>query len=329
MKNSKKHIFKNIIAGPGFKGLYSNTPDSKKPPQKGENVVSPSGGVKPLPPTGTEGGVFFKTSAPKEQALKQESTKTHNIIANKGWFKGQTKDRSGKEQNPLNKPSPQEAFVEGGPKPSPWKDFLPLISSGAAACLLLIVAPLLPRYFDNSEARGIASFPGCPPQDFRCKREVRKKCKNSTNQNCEAEVWMQLQSKRKRKQQFKERRTMHMIHTGHRKIASIGSSPTLLEVFSFEVLKSRYKVKSLSSRKLDSVEIREGEIPLVLPRLPVLIKNFSSLFPAHHKIKKQNPVLPGTVVYALLDKTDQTVSMVEVTKDSEGRLLSLHLKKEF
>ena len=218
------------------------------------------------------------------------------------------------------------------PPPPPARNLVPFASAAAAACLLLVLAPLLPRYF-GPHNREVASF-SCPPTDGECLRKVRRRCSEKKEEyprylKCQKKVWNEIKERRAKKSQYKKLRVMHLIKTGHRKVASVGSLPRPLDVFSVEVLNSRYEVQS-RGRRVKLVTLLEGSQPIPLPDMEKTFKEFASLFPSHKEIRKHkgHPQQggEGRQVYELLNVKRNVVSEVVVITDNKDRLLSLKVQ---
>ena len=126
----------------------------------------------------------------------------------------------------------------------------------------------------------------------------------------------------------KEKRVLHLIHTGQRKIASIGVKPAVKDVFSLQLLRSRYNIR-WKRDKLVYATLLEGQEPISIPSADEIVNKYSSLFPVHTGIQKMDSGSEEMEIYRLKDRDSisSNAAQVEVLKDIEGKLLSIHVVK--
>jgi hypothetical protein len=168
-------------------------------------------------------------------------------------------------------------------------------------CLMLVSFPFLNQYKPESlPSRGLA----CSPEDKQCRMtEVQKWSKH-------------LQ---------KEKEALHLIHTGQRKLASIGRKPRVKDVFFIELLRSRYDVRWHKGKLVYAVLLKDQE-PVPMPDTGKVVNQYSSLFPAHSSIRKLDSISGDLEVYELKDSEGLNTAQVEALKDVEGGLLSIHVE---
>lgn len=157
----------------------------------------------------------------------------------------------------------------------------------AVACslfLMLVSFPFLNQYKQSSQLRGIAS----------------------------------------EEQRSQEKTVLNLIHTGQRKLASIGRKPAVKDIFSVELLRSRYDIRWHNGKLVYAV-LLENKEPLALPDTHKIVNRYSSLFPSHSSIRKLDSVSGDLEVYELKDSEGLNTAQVESLKDVEGRLLSIHV----
>ena len=126
----------------------------------------------------------------------------------------------------------------------------------------------------------------------------------------------------------KEKEVLKLIHTGQRKIASIGVKPAVKDIFSLQLLQSRYNIR-WKRDKLVYATLLEGQEPVFIPSADEIVNKYSSLFPTHAGIQKVDSGSEEMEIYRLTDRnsTDSNAAQVEVLKDIDGKLLSIHVVK--
>lgn len=126
----------------------------------------------------------------------------------------------------------------------------------------------------------------------------------------------------------KEKKVLQLIHTGQRKIASIGAKPAVKDIFSLQLLQSRYNIR-WKRDKLVYATLLEGQEPVFIPSADEIVNKYSSLFPTHAGIQKVDSGSEEVEIYRLTDRnsTGRNAAQVEVLKDIDGKLLSIHVVK--
>ena len=115
-------------------------------------------------------------------------------------------------------------------------------SVAAALCLMLVGVPFMNQH-SQPKGRGLAS----PSPQQQEKRRLQQK------------------------------KVMHLIRTGQRKIASVGEKPKVKDVFSIQLLGSHYNLKWKRDKLVYAV-LEENKKPVVLPSIDEVVKQYSSLF---------------------------------------------------
>ena len=157
------------------------------------------------------------------------------------------------------------------------------------------------RYGGVSPDRGLA----CDSEDLACESQ------------------RQQESLRKKNQKLKEVNTLQLIQTGQRGVASIGAKPKMKDVFSMELLDSRYDIKWKRGKLVYAV-LLENHTPVRLPAMHKVVARYHSLFPAYSNIISKLDDLSGDLeLYVLLDAEGIQTAEVEALRDMEGRLLSI------
>ena len=121
-----------------------------------------------------------------------------------------------------------------------------------------------------------------------------------------------------------DQKAQYLIKTGQRKLASIGREPRAKELFSMEVLKSRYNTR-WKRGKLLYATLRENTEPVPLPAMEQVIHQYDSLFPQHTTIRKLSSTSEEIEIYELQNEEDNNTAQVETLKDIEGRMLSINV----
>ena len=126
----------------------------------------------------------------------------------------------------------------------------------------------------------------------------------------------------------KEKEVLELIHTGQRKIASIGVKPAVKDIFSLQLLQSRYNIR-WKRDKLVYATLLEGQEPVFIPSADEIVNKYSSLFPTHAGIQKVDSGSEEMEIYRLTDRNSagRNAAQVEVLKDIDGKLLSIHVVK--
>lgn len=166
--------------------------------------------------------------------------------------------------------------------------------AASALCLMLVGFPFLNRY---------SSYSGSDRQPASNKIEESKLLK-------------------------KEKKVLDLIHTGQRKIASIGTRPAVKDIFSLQLLQSRYDIR-WKRDKLVYATLLEGQEPIIIPSTDKIVRKYSSLFPVHADIQKVDSGSEEMEIYRLKnrDSASNNAAQVEVLKDINGKLLSIHVVK--
>lgn len=186
------------------------------------------------------------------------------------------------------------------------KNFYVTASVTSALCLMLVGFPFVSN-LNKGTKRGIA----CAAEDLQClEREQREE-------------------KRKGKEEEKIRRTeektLELIKSGQRKLASIGRKPDMKDIFSIERLKSSYQVRWNRDRLVYAV-LLEDRTPVFLPPMDQLVREYNSLFPKHVSIKRLDALSGDMEIYELKDAEGLNVAQVEALKDRAGRVISIHVQ---
>ena len=124
--------------------------------------------------------------------------------------------------------------------------------------------------------------------------------------------------------QLQEQKALHLIQTGQRKIASIGQKPEIQDIFSITLLQSRYEVRWKKGKLVYAV-LLEGQRPVSLSATDELVNQYGALFPAYTDIRKLDSLSGDLEVYELKDTTGLNTAQVEILKDIENRMLSIHV----
>ena len=152
-------------------------------------------------------------------------------------------------------------------------------------CLMLVSFPFLNRYNPGSQSRGIAS----------------------------------------EEQRSQEKIFLNLIQTGQRKLASIGRKPRVKDVFSVELLRSRYDVRWHKGKLVYAILLEDKE-PVPIPETDKMVNQYSSLFPNYSSIRKLDSISGEDLeVYELKDSEGLNTAQVETLKDVEGGVLSIHV----
>ena len=170
-------------------------------------------------------------------------------------------------------------------------------SVACALCLMLVGFPFLNQYSQGPD-RGLASADQ-EEEKVRLREEEESR-------------------------RLQEERALNLIQTGQRKIASIGERPEVRDVFSIELLKSRYNVR-WSRGKLVYAVLLKNQDPVDVVATDKIVDQYSSLFPSHTSIRKLDSLSGDLEIYELQNAEGLNAAQVETLKDVEGKLLSIHV----
>ena len=121
-----------------------------------------------------------------------------------------------------------------------------------------------------------------------------------------------------------QQKALYLIKTGQRKLASVGREPRTKELFSMQVLKSRYNTR-WKRGKLLYATLRENTEPVPLPAMDQVIHQYDSLFPQHTSVRKLSSDSEEVEIYELQNEEGNNTAQVETLKDIEGRMLSINV----
>jgi len=175
-------------------------------------------------------------------------------------------------------------------------------SVACALFFMLVCFPFLSRYGGVSSGRGLA----CKSDDLVCERQKQRELL------------------RKKRRKSTEANTLHLIQAGHRELASVGRKPKMEDIFSMELLNSRYDIKWKRGKLVHAV-LSENQKPVRLPAMHKVIARYHSLFPDYNRVSKLDTLSGDLEIYALLDAGGVQTGEVETLRDMEGRLLSIHV----
>lgn len=185
------------------------------------------------------------------------------------------------------------------------KSFYTTTSVVSLLCLMLVGFPFVSDF--NNEGRELA----CASEDLECIQREQKE-----RERLERE---------EKKIHDHEERALKLIQSGQRKLASIGRKPDIKDIFSIERLKSSYQVRWNRDRLVYAI-LLDDRIPVFLPSVEQLVKEYSSIFPKYVSITKLDSLSGDMDVYELKDAEGLNVAQVEALRDRVGRLISIHVQ---
>ena len=122
----------------------------------------------------------------------------------------------------------------------------------------------------------------------------------------------------------REQKMLDLIKSGQRRLASIGIKPAIRDVFSIQVLKSRYDTRWKRGKLVYAVLLEDRE-PVYLPSTDKVVNEYEALFPSYAHIKKLSTVSNDLEIYELRDTDGSHTAEVETLRDINGKLLSIHV----
>ncbi len=120
-----------------------------------------------------------------------------------------------------------------------------------------------------------------------------------------------------------EKEALRLIHTGQRKISSVGQKPGVKDDFSIRLLKSRYDLRWRRDR-LVYAKLLPNQDPVFVPNISEVFSRYRQLFPSYVQVTKLTGQNGLNDVYELKNAKGLNTARVEVKKDEKGGLLSIH-----
>ncbi len=203
------------------------------------------------------------------------------------------------KENPPNHPIIYDATETKKTEKTSWHTVWP---TAVALCLCLALLPFIKNINQTKENRSLqARHPIAEHPSLRGlaseKRETKKK---------------KLFERYKKDNE----QTIYHLLSGQRKLASVGKKPSIRDNFSHVLLNSRYKVK-WRRRKLNYLNILKGKEPLPnFDRVENIIRDYSSLFPTHESIQKENR--DGMETLELYKQQNSYIAKIEETLQENG-----------
>lgn len=121
-----------------------------------------------------------------------------------------------------------------------------------------------------------------------------------------------------------QKKILHLLKTNQRKIASIGHKPSEQDIFASTLLQSHYQVEWDQGKLIYAVLLDTHE-PIHTTSGDKIINQYKSIFPNYINIEKEHSMTNNLEIYKLHNKDGFNQAQVELLKDTNNKLLSIHV----